>query len=313
MADDPYQVLGVSRAASDEDVRKAYLKLVKELHPDINPSRAAEDRFKKVTSAFDLLGDSDKRRKFDRGELNAAGETLNRGYRAHAGAGPGFGQGGGQGGSPGGGAGWNGGFSGFDSDNPFSDIFSGLRGGRPGSGPAPRRGQDVRYTLDVDFLEAANGAKKRVTLPGGATLDLAVPAGANDGQVLRLKGKGHAGQPGADAGDALIELKVRADPLFKRSGNDILCEVPVTLDEAILGAAIEVATLTGRVQLTLPKGTSSGRVLRLKGKGIANPSSGPPGDLLVTIRIVLPDVIDDDLAAFIQSWRQTRAYDPGRK
>ena len=171
----------------------------------------------------------------------------------------------------------------------------------------------MRYTLDVDFLEAVRGVTKRVTLPGGSALDLAVPAGVGDNQVLRLKGKGARGVGAGEAGDALVEIRVRPHAQFKRDGDDVLLDIPITLDEAVLGAKVEVATIDSRVQLTIPKGTSSGRVFRLKGKGIKSGGKTEAGDQLVTVRIVLPDVIDDSLAYFFSEWRQKNKYDPGRK
>ncbi len=193
----------------------------------------------------------------------------------------------------------------------FSDVFGGARAGTRGGFSV--KGHDVRYTLDVDFLEAVKGATKRVTLPGGGTLDLNVPPGVGDGQVLRLKGKGARGLGGGEAGDALVEIHVRPHAQFKRVDDDVLLEVPITLDEAVLGAKVEVPTVSGRVQLTIPKGTSSGRVFRLKGKGIKSAGKPEPGDQLVTVRIVLPDVIDDSLAYFFSEWRQKNRYDPGRR
>lgn len=302
MADDPYLVLGVPRTASEDDIRRRYRQLVKELHPDINPSAVAEERFKKVTVAFDVIGDPARRKAYDRGEIDAAGDprrSAGRGY----GPGPG--------GAPGSGARWNAGFGGFDSEDPFGDIFAGFRGG--GQQTRARRGQDARYTIDLDFTEAALGTRKRVTLPGGDSLDLNVPSGVVEGQVLRLKGKGQPGAYGGPAGDALVEVRVRPHPVFKRSGDDLTCDCPLTIDEAVLGAKIEVPTLTGRVQLTIPPGTSSGRVFRLKGKGIANATAGATGDQLVTVRIVLPDPVDDSLAEFMRAWREQNRYDPGRK
>jgi DnaJ-class molecular chaperone len=170
----------------------------------------------------------------------------------------------------------------------------------------------VRYTLEVDFLESATGAKKRVTMPDGGVLDITVPEGVADGQTLRLKGQGAAGPRGGEAGDALVEIKVRQHALFKRSGDDIVLELPITLDEAVLGAKIEVQTISGRVQLTVPKGTSSGRVFRLKGKGVRNTTTGNTGDQLVTVRIVLPETIDNELSYFMSEWRQKHSYNPGR-
>ena len=174
------------------------------------------------------------------------------------------------------------------------------------------RGRDVRYTLEIDFLEAATGAKKRVTMPDGGVLDLTVPEGVADGQMLRLKGKGTPGPRGSEAGDALVEVRVRPHPHFKRAGDDIALDLPITIDEAVLGGKIEVPTVSGRVQLTIPKGTSSGRVFRLKGKGVRNTTTTHTGDQLVTVRIVLPDTIDDKLAYFLSEWRQSHRYNPGR-
>lgn len=303
MADDPFLVLGVPRTASDEEIRRRYRQLVKELHPDVNPSAAAEERFKKVTVAFDVIGDAARRKAYERGEIDAAGDPRRPTGRP-----------GGPGASPGqGGARWSSGFSGFDSDDPFSDIFAGFRGAGAGAQARARRGQDARYTIDLDFTEAALGARKRVTLPGGDALDLNVPSGVVEGQVLRLKGKGQPGASGGPAGDALVEIRVRPHPVFKRTGDDLSCDCPLTIDEAVIGAKIEVPTLTGRVQLTIPPGTSSGRIFRLKGKGIANATAGTTGDQLVTVRIVLPDPVDESLVEVLRTWRETHRYDPGRK
>ena len=300
MAEDLYRTLGVARSASDDEVRRAYLKLVKELHPDVNPSRSAEDRFKKVSAAYDILGDPGLRRKYDRGEIDSAGEPRRAYSRAHSGAGFGGGRDG---------------FSGFDTEDIFSDIFAGFRGARPGHRPDSFavRGQDIRYSLEVEFLEAIEGGQKRVTLPGGGALDLSVPKGVSDGQVLRLKGKGAAGQRGGEPGDALVEVKVKPHAHFKRQGDDVLLDLPITIDEAVLGGKIEVPAVSGRVQLTIPKGTSSGTVFRMRGKGVHNAATHTTGDQLVTVRIVLPQTIDDGLAYFLSEWRQKHRYDPGRR
>jgi DnaJ-class molecular chaperone len=301
MAEDPYKVLGVPRDAPDEEVRRVYRKLAKQLHPDLNPSNpaASEERFKKVSSAYDIVGDPVKRKQYDRGEIDANGEPR-RGYqRAQAGgAGPFGGRAGGA---------RHGEEFGFG--DIFSDLFGGARAGGWGEADATR-GRDVRYTLEIDFLEAATGAKKRVTMPDGGVLDITVPEGVSDGQVLRLKGKGSPGAGSSEAGDALVEIKVRPHPQFSRAGDDIALELPITIDEAVLGAKIEVPTVSGRVQLTIPKGTSSGRVFRLKGKGVHNATAGRSGDQLVSVRIVLPEKIDDKLAYFLSEWRQSHRYDP---
>ncbi len=303
MADDPYATLGVSKNASEEDIRRAFRKLAKELHPDI--SKGNEERFKKVSSAYEIVGDPEKRKAYDRGEIDARGDPRHAGFRqyargARAGAGAGAGPGG---------------FDEFGFSDIFSDIFGGVGRGAAGGARTnfTSKGQDVRYTLEVDFLEAALGATKRVTLPGGGMLDLNVPAAVTDGQVLRLKGKGQRGVGGAEAGDALVEVRVRPHPQFKREDDDILLEVPITIDEAVLGAKVEVPTISGRVQLSIPKGTSSGRVFRLKGKGVKSAGRAEPGDQLVSVKIVLPENIDDTLAYFFSEWRQKNRYDPGRK
>lgn len=301
MADDPYLLLAVPRTASADDISKAFRKLAKELHPDLHPNdKALADRFKKVSAAYELLSDADKRARFDRGEIDGAGEPR-RGYNPFGGGGGPFpGRGGrpGAGGSP-------------ADDMGFGDVFSDLFGGRGRPRPAAAvRGQDVRYTLEVEFLEAVAGSKKRVTLPEGGVLDLAVPEGVEDGQTLRLKGKGRPGPRGAEAGDAMVEIKVRPHKDFKREGTDILLDLAISIDEAVLGTRIEVPTATGRVALNVPKGTSSGTVFRIRGKGVRSMTTGATGDQLVTIRIVLPDTIDDQLAYFMSEWRQKNAYDP---
>jgi DnaJ-class molecular chaperone len=301
MADDPYAILGVPKSASDEDIRRAFRRLAKELHPDINRTSGTDERFKTVSGAYDILGDPEKRRAFDRGEIDARGEPRRDQYRNYARRGATAGAG----------------FDEFGFGDFFSDAFNGGAGGGAGAGGRARggfsvKGHDVRYTLDVDFMEAVQGATKRVTLPAGGTLDLNVPPGVSDGQVLRLKGKGSRGMGGGEAGDALVEIRVRSHAQFKRSGDDIMVEVPITIDEAVLGAKVEVPTVSGRVQLAVPKGTSSGRVFRLKGKGIKSAGRAEAGDQLVTVKIVLPPTIDDSLAYFFTEWRQKNRYDPGR-
>jgi DnaJ-class molecular chaperone len=307
MAEDPYVVLGVPRNASEDDVRRAYRKLAKELHPDVNPKNraAAEERFKKVSGAYEIIGDADKRKQFDRGEIDATGEPRRGFQRTYAGGGGPFAgrQGGAGGARPG---------EDFSFGDIFSDLFGSMRGRGEAGSPFGVRGRDLRYSLEVDFLEAATGAKKRVTLPDGGILDITVPEGVPDGQVLRLKGKGAAGVRGAEAGDAHVEIRVRPHEHFKRVDDDIVLDVPITIDEAVLGAKIEVPTISGRVQLSLPKATSSGRVFRLKGKGVHNSTAKHTGDQLVTVRIVLPETVDDKLAYFLSEWRQTNPYNPGR-
>ena len=306
MADDLYKVLGVAKGARDDEIRRAYRRLAKELHPDVRPDdHAANERFKLVTAAYDILGDATKRRRYDDGEIDSQGEPVRTYARNGAGAGAGW---------PGGYGAGAGAGAGVGREPGVGDIFSDLFGrAARGSGPGfSLRGQDVRYTLEIDFLEAVGGAKKRVTMPEGGVLDLTVPEGVSDGQVLRLKGKGTPGLRGGDNGDALVEIHVRSHPKFKRLGSDILLDLPITIDEAVLGGKIEVNTVSGRVSLQIPKGTSSGRIFRLKGKGVRNSADGSVGDQLVTIRIVMPETVDDTLSYFLAEWRQKHAYDPGR-
>ena len=304
MAEDLYSVLSVPKTASAEDITKAYRKLAKKLHPDLNPGdKAAEEKFKKVTAAYDILGDAEKRGRYDRGEIEASGQEtpLQRYYREYAG-----GEDGARYRST----------AGFEDIGAFSDLFGDLFGERGGmrGGRGARfsmRGSDAQYRLEVDFLDAVNGTKTRITLPDGGTLDVTIPPGVADGQVLRLRGKGNSGIGEGEPGDALIEIHVRPHPVFKREGNDIVVEVPITFDEAVLGGKIEVPTIGGRVFATVPPGSNTGQTLRLKGRGIK--TKGSAGDQLVKLSIILPDRIDDDLKRFAETWREAHRYDPRRK
>ncbi|MGQ0458056.1 MAG: DnaJ C-terminal domain-containing protein [Hyphomicrobium sp.] len=301
MAEDLYDILGVSRRASDEDIRRAFRSLAKANHPDVNPNNsAAAERFKKITAANDILSDPEKRRAYDAGEIDHKGDPRRPSWTRPGARNSARGRG-------------QAGFDDFSFANVFSDVFGAAAGpgGRAGFG-AGLRGGDLRYSLEVDFLDSINGVKKRVTLPEGGVLDLAVPEGVVDGQTLRLKGKGGPAPAGGEAGDALVEIKVKPHPEFKRQGDDILVELPISIDEAILGGRIEVPTVSGRVQLTIPKGTSSGKTFRLKGKGVRT-KAGAIGDELVTVKIVLPNEIDDSLSYFFSEWRLKHPYDPGRK
>lgn len=296
VTDDPYKVLGVPRTATQNEIRKAYRKRAKDLHPDLNPGdQQVETQFKELSAAYRLLNDPEQRARFDRGEVDASGAERpdQRFYRHYADADQ---------------AGRYTSTGGSREFEDISDIFSDLFGGQ-GRGNFRARGQDLHYQLEVEFLDAVNGARRRITLPDGKTLELAIPAGTRDGSTLRLKGKGAPGIGGAESGDALIAVNVRPHPTFSRNGNDIDVELPVTLYEAVLGAKIEVPTISGRVAMTVPKGSSSGDVLRLKGKGV-KPENGPPGDQHVRLRVVLPEKMDSDLESFMETWRRTHAYDP---
>ena len=306
MAEDLYSVLGVPRTASAGDITKAYRKLAKKLHPDLNPGdKAAEEKFKKITAAYDILGDAEKRGRYDRGEIDASGQERPQQhyYREYAG-----GQDGARYRST----------AGFEDIGAFNDLFGdlfgergGMREGGRGGARFSMRGPDAQYRLEVDLLDAVNGTKTRITLPDGGTLDVAIPTGVTDGQVLRLKGKGGPGIGEGESGDALIEISVRPHPVFKREGDDIIVEVPITFDEAVLGGKVEVPTIGGPVFATVPPGSNTGQTLRLKGRGIKTKSG--TGDQLVKLSIVLPERIDDDLKGFAETWREAHRYDPRRK
>jgi DnaJ-class molecular chaperone len=296
---DPYATLGTSKTASADEIKKAYRKLAKQYHPDLNPGNAtAAARFKDISAAYDLLSDADKRARYDRGEIDASGqERADASFYRSYGAGP-------QGAKYRAGAG-------FDPSDIFADMFS--RGGfsRGGGGGDFRefkaRGGDLNYTLTVDFLEAARGAQKRLSFPDGRTLDVNVPAGTESGQVLRLRGQGQPGVAGGPAGDALIEITVAPHAFFRREGNDVLAEIPITLGEAVVGGKINVPTINGPVSMSIPAGSNTGAKLRLRGRGI-HPKGGAAGDQYVTLKVVLPKEPDDALKAFIEGW-PGRNYD----
>ncbi|MGE5147969.1 MAG: DnaJ C-terminal domain-containing protein [Candidatus Eiseniibacteriota bacterium] len=304
MSEDPYATLGVAKTASADDIRKAYRKLAKKLHPDLNPGdKSAEEKFKKVTAAYDLLGDPDKRKRFDAGEIDASGAERppEHFYRHYAESGPGQRYDS------------SAGYADFgDLGDIFSDLFG--RGGGGGRGRMRMQGADVRYQLEIDFLDAANGAKKRLTMPDGKTLDLTIPAGMQDGQTLRLKGQGGPAPQGGAAGggtpgDAYVEIHVRPHRLFERKGQDIHVELPVTLGEAVLGAKVTVPTVTGPVAMTVPKGANTGTTLRLKEKGVLNAKSGKRGDQYVKLKVVLPDKPDAELEKLVGDWAAKHPYD----
>ncbi len=297
MATDPYTVLGVTRGASEKDVKSAYRKLAKELHPDRNKDNPkSAERFSEVTRAYDLLSDKDKRARFDRGEIDIDGN-------------PAMGFGGGAGGFAGGGQrGFRAdGHEGFGENVDLGDIFEGLFGGRGGFGGGGRaraapKGANVQYRLNVSFTDAAMRASQRITLKDGKTIDLKLPAGIEDGAQMRLADKGEPG-PGGN-GDALVTIHVQPHAFFRREGDNIRLDLPVGLDEAVGGATIKVPTAEGAVMLTVAPGSSSGKTLRLKGKGFTR-KDGTRGDQLVTLEIALPEG-DTDLIRRLEGWRDTR-------
>jgi DnaJ-class molecular chaperone len=310
LAQDPYLELGVSRNASDAEIRKAFHKLAKKHHPDVNQgSKTAEEKFKRVSAAFDLLGDPEKRAKFDAGEIDADGRETMRAYSQGPFAGGGYG-GASYGGSP---FGDEGGsfrsatFEGVDLNDILGEMFN--RGGAGGAraGGFPSRGADIRAHLDIDLEDAINGAKKRLPFSDGRVLDVTIPKGVADGQTLRLKGQGAPGRAGP--GDALIEIGIRPHPVFKREGDQLVMDLPVSVPDAVLGGKVQADTPDGPVSLNVPKGSNSGRTLRLKGRGLSD-GQGGRGDLLARLVVTLPDEPDPELQQFAEKWRAERPYTP---
>ncbi|WP_277971288.1 DnaJ C-terminal domain-containing protein [Sphingomonas echinoides] len=304
---DPYTTLGVERTASEADIKKAYRKLAKELHPDRNKDNPkASDRFGKVTQAYDILNDKDKRARFDRGEIDGEGNPASPfGFGGQAGGGGGFRPG------PGG--------QGFQADGPdLSDIFEGMfsGGGRGGGfsggfggfgrGREQPKGANVLYKLDVPFADAAAAKPQRITLADGKTIDLKLPAGLESGAQMRLAGKGQPG-PGGN-GDGIVTIGIEPHRFFERDGDNVLLDLPISLSEAVLGASVRVPTVEGAVMLTVPKGASSGKVLRLRGRGFHR-KDGTRGDQLVTLMVDLP-VNDDALIEFVQGWKDRDLGNP---
>ena len=321
---DPYEVLGVSKGASPEDIKKAYRKLAKKLHPDSNKKDPkAATKFSELNGAYEIVGDEDKRKAFDRGEIDAEGKPRFHGFEGFGGR-PGAGPFGGREGnfesftwgpdgfrrtaSRRGGAGGQG----------FEDILSQMFGARGRAGPGATfeaedigsaiRGQDVTATAVISLNEAAHGGTRRLELPIGKEVEFKIPPGIADGKQIRLRGQGMPAPHGGPPGDVLITVSIAPHPLFKVDGQNLRLELPVTLYEAVLGAKVRVPTLDGAVELSIPPNTSSGRAFRLKGKGL--PGKSGAGDLYATVKIILPDGKDAELEELMKKWRDEKPYDP---
>jgi DnaJ-class molecular chaperone len=293
---DPYEILGIARTASSDDIRQAYRRLAKKLHPDLHPgNKAFEERFKEVSIANDLLSDDVKRKRFDSGEIDASGaerpqQQYYKEYAAEAAPGHAYEN--------------PSGFRDFaDSDDVFAELFR-----RQARQSRRVRGSDLLYRLTIEFLDAVLGITKRLTLPDGGTLDVTIPAGIQDGKTLRLKGKGAPSPGEGEPGDALVEISISPHRFFTRLGDDIHLELPITLAEAVLGARIKVPTPMGPVMLSVPKGSNTGAVMRLKGKGVAR--RGGHGDEFVKLKVVLPTEPNPELEKFLASWSPGANYDP---
>ena len=301
VAQDPYAELGVPRGASADEIRKAFRKLAKALHPDRNPDdKASEERFKRVSAAFDILGDPEKKAKFDRGEIDADGRETMRGFGGAGGGGRGYSPG------PGGGQ-----FEGADFEDPLGEVF-GARGGFRGGRGFSSKGADVRARVEIDIEDAVKGGVKRIVFGDGRTLDVTIPKGAAEGQVLRLKGQGQPGR-GGQAGDALVELVVRPHPVFRREGADLHMDLPISVPDAVLGAKVDAPTPEGVVSLTVPQGSNSGSTMRLKGRGLVDAATGRRGDLFARLMVALPETPDLELERFAERWRKERPYSPKRR
>ena len=296
MSPDPYEVLGVKKGVSHDDLQKAYRRLAKKHHPDLNPGdKTAESKFKELSAAYALLDDPEKRAKYDSGEIDGSGTERPRQnyYRDYATS---------------------------EQDHPYanSSSFADFMGSedalsellrRSARAQANRRGHDLEFRLPIKFIESIAGANKRLTLPDGNTLDVTMPPGIVAGQVLRLRGKGAPGSGKGGFGDALIEVEILSDRLFTRERDDIYLEWPISLSEAVLGAKIKVPTPTGDVTMAVPKASNTGTTLRLKGKG-APKQGGGHGDQLVKLKVMLPKGPDPDLEAFVTNWEIGKTYNP---
>jgi DnaJ-class molecular chaperone len=292
---DPYEVLGVPKGADINEIKKSYRKLARQLHPDLNPGdRKAEERFKQVAAAYDFLSDAERKARYDRGEIDASGTPRadRRFYRDFADAAPGYR------------------YTDpaehlhdFEEAGFFAEVFRGMRREQ-----RKMKGADIHERIRVDFLDAARGGQVDVALPDGSRVKVTIPAGAVDGQKLRLKGKGMPSPLEGPPGDLQIEIAIQPHPVFTRSGNDIFVELPITLGEAVLGAKVEVPTVDGKVMLTIPKSANTGQRLRIRAKGVPGPRGGERGDQYVTLQVKLPRHPDPELERLIAEWEAKHPY-----
>ena len=323
---DPYQILGVTKKASEAEIKKAFRTLAKKHHPDTHANDPkAVKQFQEISGAYEIIGDKEKRAQFDRGEIDAAGQPkgFNQGFHPGAGAGAGGFEQGFEGFRRRGGAGaapqdfefhWSGadGSEGLKGDDIFADLLGGLgRGGGGRRRNQARKGPDVQLETTVSLHEAALGGTRRVVLADGRQLEARIPPGVKDGQQIRLRGQGAPGENGGPPGDAFITIHIAPHPFLERDGLALRMDLPVTLKEAILGGKVPVPTLTGSVTLTVPPHSNSGRTLRLKGKGMPGAGGESPGDLYVRLVVTMPDPADSKLDAFVKSWDND--YDPRAK
>lgn len=315
---DPYLVLGVSKSADMAEIKKAFRKLAKKFHPDQSKDPKAKEKFAEISAAYETVGDEKKRAAFDRGEIDAEGKPRFHGFEGFGAEGPGFGRRSQAGAGPGfqhfefNFGGGNPGAAGFAASDIFADLFGGgTASGRKGRtrGQGAPRGDDIAADVTIGLAEAAKGTTARVALSTGRNLEVSVPAGIEDGKQIRLKGQGQPSPLGGDPGDAWVTVHIAKHPYFRIEGRDLRLDLPITLYEAVLGGKVNAPTLEGTVELTVPPGSNGGRTLRLRGKGLPV-AKGPAGDLLVSLKIVLPDDVDPEFLNLMRKWEAQKPYNP---